>query len=475
MHNHSAVRRFHSHPAPDHLQLPKLKIAPVLATPGKPSVDLAQLQRILGDAAEILPPVAIQSPAHWAEVIAGLDESIDAILPLSIPAYPTEIWNEHPEPLVKRGLPLIFWCLIEHEEPDFWRFAARDMLQSLGVTVHIVNNNREGLMLVRALAMKRFIRRSKIVVFGEQNFPWNARSAGHIVTEKLGLSIRIRPIADFRAHYARITDAMIADVRAERLTERYRLGGVKPAELDQAIRTYLAIRAVLIEEQAVGFGVNCFGDLIIQGGRDVPCLAQLLLREEGYIAACDGDYIAMTTMALTSILLDKPCMTSNLYPVSYVGALTDHFGDPLSPPPAVARDEWHNMARLAHCGFVGVVSPEMTPEGRTTLQDWGGTYEIKRDGSGCGADGDLIADEEITVVSLGFNVTRLMATRGRVFETTHHPGMPHCETSALLVLNHLPEFFQNVSRDHVVVFYGDYLRDFEILAQILGLDFCNYA
>ena len=59
---------------------------------------------------------------------------------------------------------------------------------------------------------------------------------------------------------------------------------------------------------------------------------------------------------------------SNLYPVSYVGALADHFGDPLAPGEAYTRSEWSNFARLTHCGYVGVVSPEMTPGGKTYLR-----------------------------------------------------------------------------------------------------------
>jgi hypothetical protein len=195
------------------------------------------------------------------------------------------------------------------------------------------------------------------------------------------------------------------------------------------------------------------------------------LREDGYIAACDGDFITLMSMALNTFFTEKPCMMSNLYPVSYVGALTDHFGEPLSPGEGYPRSSWRNLARLAHCGFVGVVSPEMTPTGRTALKDWGGTYEIKRDGRGCGADGDLAADEPITVISLAFDVKRLMAAQARVAETTRHPALPHCEASALLEFRNLNGFAEAVSRDHVVVIYGDHLHDFEILAGVLGLEY----
>jgi hypothetical protein len=48
--------------------------------------------------------------------------------------------------------------------------------------------------------------------------------------------------------------------------------------------------------------------------------------------------------------------------------------------------------------------------------------------------------------------------------------MPHCESSGLLEFRDLRGFEEAVSRDHVVVMYGDHQRDFEILAGVLGLE-----
>ncbi len=464
------IQRFLVDDRASHLQFGPARIQPIQAKPGKPSVDVSRLGGILRGVAVLNETIAIQSPEHWQTTIRTLDNSIDAILPISIPAYPTEVWNSHPHVLVERGLPVIFWSLLDYEEPDFWRWAARDMLTTLGVDVHLVRNSNEGIALVKALALRRFLSGRRMVVIGEQNFPWNANAVGDRVTRQLGTEVTVRSLEDMRSRYTKFTAADIQHVRATRLPHRYEEGGVHPEALDQAIRTYLAIRDLLEEEQALGFGVNCFGDLIIRGGRDVPCLAQLLLREEGYIASCDGDFIAMTGMILANFFLNKPAMMSNLYPVSYVGALTDHFGEPLSPGEEYPRADWHNFARLAHCGYVGVVSPEMTPSGKTTLRSWGGTYEIKRDGSGCGVDGDLAGGEPITVISLASDMRRLMIASARVAETTRHPHLPHCESSGLLEFRDLRGFEEAVSRDHVVVIYGDHQRDFEILAGVLGLE-----
>jgi len=215
--------------------------------------------------------------------------------------------------------------------------------------------------------------------------------------------------------------------------------------------------------------VNCYGDLIIKGGRDVPCLAQALLREDGYIACCDGDFLALESMAFSSVFLDEPCMMSNMYPVSYVGALRDHFGDPLSPDESrYPKAKWKNLARLGHCAFVGVVPPEMTPGGRATLRDFGGTWEIKRDGRGCGMDADLRGNTPATAVELKFDGKTLLLARVKVLETTRH-GFSHCETTALLEFENLEKLVENISREHTVIIYGDHVQDLSVLAEVLGL------
>ena len=464
------VRRFLVGEAGECCRRGKAVVQPILAKEGDSTLDLGQFAEAVGDCAEVEPLIVVESAEHWAKAVKGLGESIDCILPMSIPAYPTEVWNSHPQPLVERGLPVIFWPLMKYDEPDFWRWSARDFLRALGVDVHIARNTAHGITLLKSLAMKRFLGKSKIVTFGEQNFPWNADAAGHFFRESLGIEIVVRAISDIRKRYGEFSDEEVAEFW-ERRKGRYVEKGVRAGELKQAIRTYFAIKAILEEERACAFGLNGFGDLIIKGGRDVPCLAQCLLREDGYVAACDGDFCAITSMMFATYLLDKTSMMSNMYPVQYVGALTDHFGDALSPDAKkYPKNERKNLARLAHCGFVGVVSPEMTEGGKAALRDWGGTYEIKRDGTGCGIDADLAGNERITVIEMCFDAKTLLLADAKVLETTHHKNMPHCETSALLEFRDLPGFVEHISREHTAVVYGSHIDELKTLADVLRLD-----
>lgn len=451
------------------LRRPPAYLQPLIARTGRPNIPLDELACQIRDVAKLAPPIVIRDADHWRQCVESLPPQIDAILPVSVPAYPTEWWNSHPEPLVRRRLPVIFWPILSHDEPDIWRWSAKDMLSALGVEVYLATNGRDAEDLCRALALRRHLRGSRFIVFGEQNFPWNAHAAGHFVSQSLGIEVRVRPIDDYRSRAAAHSEQEVEQFwtvhRARYVTRR-----VQRAELRTAVRLALGIRDVLIEERALGFGVNCFGDLIPSGARDVPCLAQTLLRTEGFLATCDGDFLALASMALTTGYLDLPCMMSNLYPVRYVGALTDHFGGhSLAPARRYPRRCWPQLARLGHCAFVGVISPDMDPRGRIELSDWGGTWEIPRDGRGCGNAGRLKAREPFTGVELKFDGRTLLVAEGRIVETTEHRHMPYCERTALLEFRDLEGFVQQISREHIVVTYGHHAARYHALARVLGL------
>lgn len=448
------------------LDVPKVRIQPVLAREGEPSVKVADVARCAGDNAIFNELVCVKDPEHWNQLIANLGDDVDLIMPISSPCYPTEIWNECPEALVKRGIPVLFWPLIEFDEPDFWKWSAADFLRALGCQVHLVKNCAEGNMLLRALRVKKFLANGKMVVFGKQNFPWNALAGGKLIKDNIGTQLIIRPLESFREAGAKFSDGELLAYWEEHKA-RYIDQVPGHGELVKALRTWFGIKSVLEEEKAFGFGVNCYGELLTSGGRDVPCLAQALAREEGYIASCDGDYCAMLNMAMISFLLNKPCMMSNIYPLSYAGALNGHFGDPLDAPQYSGKK--HNLARMGHCGYVGVVPAEMSPSGKARLCDWGGTYEMKRDGLGCGVDCDLAGNQEFTGIELHLNGKDLLIAHGKVLETSRHP-FPHCETTGLLEFDDLEYCIKNISREHLVLGFGDFRRDMEILAEVMKLN-----
>ena len=116
----------------------------------------------------------------------------------------------------------------------------------------------------------------------------------------------------------------------------------------------------------------------------------------------------------------------------------------------------------------------MTPAGTVTLNDWGGTYEIKRDGRGCGIDACLPATAPVTMLEQKFDGKTLLAATGEIIKTTRYATMPHCESAALLRFDDLEGFVADISREHVVLVFGDYIEELSVLAGVLGLDLRVY-
>jgi hypothetical protein len=56
-----------------------------------------------------------------------------------------------------------------------------------------------------------------------------------------------------------------------------------------------------------------------------------------------------------------------------------------------------------------------------------------------------------------------------VLESTRHPGLPHCESSALIEFRDLEGFIESISREHTAVVYGDHVEQLGLLAGQLGL------
>ena len=98
---------------PNYLQCPKAQLQPIVAKEGDIMTDLDKLEEVLGADGTLRPLITVKSPEHWADAVKNLDEEVDAILPFSVPALPTEVWNSHPQPLVEKQLPVIFWPLLD--------------------------------------------------------------------------------------------------------------------------------------------------------------------------------------------------------------------------------------------------------------------------------------------------------------------------------------------------------------------------
>jgi L-fucose isomerase-like protein len=125
--------------------------------------------------------------------------------------------------------------------------------------------------------------------------------------------------------------------------------GVRPAQLLQSAKLYLAIKEVIDEVGGVeGVGANCLNESFHCD--TTPCLVwNMLFERDGIIWACEGDTLTLLTTFVLYRALEKPIMMTNLYPFLVgMAALAheriEHFPDIPDPD---------NHALGVHCGYFG--------------------------------------------------------------------------------------------------------------------------
>jgi len=72
------------------LHRPRARLQPLIARTGRPNIDLGHVARGTEQVAALAEPIGIRDASHWATVVEGLPPEVDAIFPVSVPAYPTE-------------------------------------------------------------------------------------------------------------------------------------------------------------------------------------------------------------------------------------------------------------------------------------------------------------------------------------------------------------------------------------------------
>jgi hypothetical protein len=93
---------------------------------------------------------------------------------------------------------VVFWCSgPEYDEPDFWRWSARDLLESpVGIAVHLVDSRRHGFgVAARALASETPTERRhpRVVSLVRRIFDGMRIAAGAHMERALGIKVQVRP------------------------------------------------------------------------------------------------------------------------------------------------------------------------------------------------------------------------------------------------------------------------------------------
>jgi len=205
-----------------------------------------------------------------------------------------------------------------------------------------------------------------------------------------------------------------------------------------AVKNYVVCRRIMAAENCHGISMDCLG-LISRRESEPPCLAFSRLRDEGIIAACEGDWNAAISSRLTHLLFDRP------------GFMQD-------PAPNTVN----NTLMGAHCTCA------------TKLDGFDKSHEPfilrSHSESNLGVAMQVLwrIDQKVTIMKFEGPGKIILGT-GRVLRNIDTPPSGGCRTSVELELDEVAD-----SRDakgfHQLFIYGDLELPFKAYCKLAGIE-----
>jgi hypothetical protein len=311
---------------------------------------LANLSTLLGDAAEILPPVPLGTPLPEA----------DAVL---FPQLIGDAFKQLPQLLAIR-LPFLVMTS-EFGTVAMWDWEIVSLLKAEGARVFTPYTLDQAKVVCRSLAARRALRDSTFLMFqddpGEgmqasifKRFYWWEQVCTDRLQGKFGMRIEKRSFKALGARAKAVPDAAADAVLRAR---PFPTDASSPA-LRAAAKFYLAIQAEIAGDRKVrGAGINCLNESFHSDS--TPCLAWSWLYEDtGLLWACEADTVSLLTKYIVREALQGDVMMSNVYPFLMGMAALKH--EKIASFPDIPEPEHH--ALVAHCGYFALIPQRMASE-----------------------------------------------------------------------------------------------------------------
>ena len=198
------------------------------------------------------------------------------------------------------------------------------------------------------------------------------------------------------------------------------------------------------------FIIECFelcGSRIAADRKITPCLTNILLKDEGYPAACEGDLSALFTIMITMYLSRKPAYMGNTIYNAEENTLRIY----------------HDALSLKMKGLDKPDLPyEMQPFTHETLGAFGTTIRY-----------DFSLDKGKVVTILRANPVRrkMMLAKGEIIKGRGFRETG-CTLGVIIEIPNVKEFYHKGADigSHLVVVYGDYTKEIRKLGEIMNYE-----
>ncbi|MFA9403215.1 MAG: hypothetical protein ACERKY_09140 [Anaerolineales bacterium] len=414
-------------------------------------VQLQLLKKLLEEYIEFLPEVAFGDPLPEA----------DAVL------FPQILGEAYRQLDHFRSIDVpILIITTEFGTMAMWDWEIIKYLRTEGIDVIAPYNMDQTKNLARALAVRRELKSSKLVVFqdnpGEgfqpeifKRFYWWEDECSQRMLDKYGVTITKYSFLEMA------TGAKaIADDEAEKVWEQWRdrlpLGDIHPKQRNSALKVYLKLKETLEADETIkAMGINCLNESHYSD--TTPCLAwNMLYEEEKLIWGCEADTVVMLSKYMLHQSLDVPIMMTNMYPFLMGDAALKHEKIPYFPEVEGNPD---NYILAAHCGYFGVVPQSFSTE--WTLRDK--VLAIVDDNAT--AIDARFPEGEMTLAKLHPDVETISVIEGDIEKYIQYENSD-CINGAVLRVRDGHQLMSSLASHHYLILSGHRLPEIRQIAQV---------
>jgi len=270
--------------------------------------------------------------------------------------------------------------------------------------------------------------------------------------QELGIDYQHVTYKEFFAEMDRLAQSGSDREKAKEITARVIGSAIKVHMREDYIHNdvnfYLTVKSLMNRYGCSAFSIRCFelcGSKIASDRKLCPCLANVLLRDEGYPSACEGDTSALLAAMLMMYVSKKSAYMGN---VNYDAKKSElHF--------------IHDAAGLRMRGIAGPDSAyEIQPFTHESTGSFGTTirYDFSRD-----------VGEVVTIARA--NTSKLLLTKGEIV-AGHGFRSFGCSLGFKVRVPDALELYHKAAEvgNHLAVVYGDYTRELRDLADLMKFE-----
>jgi len=328
---------------------------------------------------------------------------------------------------------------------------------------------------MRLFRIKKVLRNTHVLVILKQEIVSKGVLSTITDLEKLKTDLGIRftflNAEDLIQRTRDITPEQCA--RAEKIADEIIAGAEKntmtKTNIQKSAEFYIVIRDTLEKYECNAFTMPCFEvcatKVFDKELKATPCLAHILLKEEGIPSACESDINCLVAMTILMNLSRKAPHMGNTHPMT-----SEEKTDQSTPSGLIVPDEikeeknlvstWHAVQPRKMKGIDGPNTPYHVQS--FTHSGWGATlrYDFNRD-----------KGKTITLLRMHPNGKKMFAVKGEIVLGVNM-DKKGCDTGFYWRVADVRDFFKKELEfgHHYAWVFGDYIEDLKEIGDILGIE-----